>query len=98
LVCKLTQIPPEVWMTLSLEAKKWLLIERKRQQQDEDKSKKSSDTMGNDALTLSEKNKNTSSNIPNQYAKVKNAVKWEEDIQDDTDHGFGFVDEFLEEL
>jgi hypothetical protein len=26
-------------MTLSLEAKKWLLIERKRQQQDEDKSK-----------------------------------------------------------
>jgi hypothetical protein len=46
---------------------------------------------------LSEKNKNTSSNLPNQYAKVKNAVKGEEDIQDDTDHGFGFVDEFLEE-
>jgi hypothetical protein len=25
IVCKLAQIPPEIWMTLPLEAKKWLL-------------------------------------------------------------------------
>jgi hypothetical protein len=29
LVCKLAHAPPEMWMTLSLEAKKWLLNERK---------------------------------------------------------------------
>jgi tellurite resistance-related uncharacterized protein len=40
LECKLAQVPPEIWMTLSLEAKKWLLNERKLQQQEEDKSKK----------------------------------------------------------
>jgi hypothetical protein len=28
MVCKLAQIPPEIWMTLPLEAKKWLLNER----------------------------------------------------------------------
>jgi hypothetical protein len=33
-------VPPEIWMTLSLEAKNRLLNERKRQQQEEDKSKK----------------------------------------------------------
>jgi hypothetical protein len=32
MVCKLAQIPPEIWMTLPLEAKEWLLNERKRQQ------------------------------------------------------------------
>jgi hypothetical protein len=32
MVYKLAQIPPEIWMTLPLEAKKWLLNERKRQQ------------------------------------------------------------------
>jgi hypothetical protein len=32
MVCKLAQVPPEIWMTLSVEAKKWLLNERKRQQ------------------------------------------------------------------
>jgi hypothetical protein len=31
MVCKLAQIPPEIWMTLPLEANKWLLNERKRQ-------------------------------------------------------------------
>jgi hypothetical protein len=63
-----------------LAGKKWLLNERKCQQQEEDKSKKSSDTNGNDALRW---NKNTSSKLPNQYAKVKNAVKGEEEVQDD---------------
>jgi hypothetical protein len=84
-------------MTLSSEAKKWLLNERKHQQQEEDKSKKSSDTNGNDALKLSERNKNTSSKLPNQNAKVKYAVKGEEEVQDDTDQNYGFVDELLEE-
>jgi hypothetical protein len=41
MVCKLVQIPPEIWMTLPLEAKKWLLNESKRQQQEDDKMKKS---------------------------------------------------------
>jgi hypothetical protein len=40
MVCKLAQIPPEIWMTLPLEAKKWLLNERKRQQQEDDKMMK----------------------------------------------------------
>jgi hypothetical protein len=97
LVCKLPQVPPEICMTLSLEAKKWLLNERKRQQQGEDKSKKSSDTNGNDAFKMSERNKNDSSKLPNQYAKVKSAVKGEEEVQDDADHKYEFVDEFLEE-
>jgi hypothetical protein len=37
MVCKSAQIPPEIWMTLPLEAKKWKLNERKRQQQEDDK-------------------------------------------------------------
>jgi hypothetical protein len=41
MVCKLAQIPPEIWMTLPLEAKKWLLNERKRQQQEDDNMNKS---------------------------------------------------------
>jgi hypothetical protein len=97
MVCKLEQVPQEIWMTLSLEAKKWLLNERKRQQQEEDTPKKSSDTNGNGALKMSERNKNTSSKLPNQYAKVKNAAKGEEEVQDDADLNYGFVDELLEE-
>ena len=42
MVCKLAQVPPEIWMTLSVEAKKWLLNEIKRQQQEDDKKKMSS--------------------------------------------------------
>jgi hypothetical protein len=36
LMCKLALVPPEIWMTLSLEAKKWLLNERKQHQKEED--------------------------------------------------------------
>jgi hypothetical protein len=32
IVCKLAQMPLEIWMTLPFEAKKWLFNERKRQQ------------------------------------------------------------------
>jgi hypothetical protein len=40
MVCKLAQIPPEIWMNLPLESNKWLFNERKRQQQVDDKMKK----------------------------------------------------------
>jgi Fe-S cluster biosynthesis and repair protein YggX len=36
MVCKLAQIAPEIWITLPLEGKKWLLNERKRQQQEDE--------------------------------------------------------------
>jgi hypothetical protein len=35
--------------------------------------------------------------MPNQYAKVKNTVKGEEELQDGTEQDYGFIDEFLEE-
>jgi hypothetical protein len=69
------QVTPEIWMALSLGTEKWLLNERECQQQEKDKYKKSSDTNGNNIFKVSERNKNTSSNIPNQDAKVKNTVK-----------------------
>jgi hypothetical protein len=40
MVCKLAQIPQDIWMNLSIDAKIWLLNERKRQQQEDDKRKK----------------------------------------------------------
>jgi hypothetical protein len=40
MVCKLTQIHRGIWLTVPLEGKKWLLNERKRQQQEDDKMKK----------------------------------------------------------
>jgi hypothetical protein len=58
--------------------------------------KRSSDTSGNDAFKISERNKNTLSKLSSQYATFKNAVKGEEEVQDDTDQSYGFVDEFLE--
>jgi hypothetical protein len=39
-VYKLAQIPPDNWMTLSINAKKWLLNERKSQQQEDDRRKR----------------------------------------------------------
>jgi hypothetical protein len=35
--------------------------------------------------------------VPNQYAKVKNTVKGEEELQDGSEQDYGFIDEFLEE-
>ena len=40
MACKLAQIPPDIWMTLPLEAKKWLVNERKLQQIEDEKTKK----------------------------------------------------------
>ena len=95
MVCKLAQIPPEIWMTLSLEAKKWLLNERKRQQQEDEKVKKSLTQRKSAVVTTEEDNSKV--NMPNQYARVKSAVKGEELVQVDKDNTYGFVDEFLEE-
>jgi hypothetical protein len=76
MVCKLAQIPPEIWMTLPLEAKKWLLNERKRQQQEDDKMKKS--LALNKSTAVSNDKDINNSNKPNQYARVKNVAKRKE--------------------
>jgi hypothetical protein len=73
MVCKLAQIPPDIWMTLPLEVKKWLLNERKRQQQADDKMKKSL-ALGKSRASTNDKETNDS-NMPNQYARMKNVAK-----------------------
>jgi hypothetical protein len=55
-ICKLAQVPPEIWMALFVDAKKWLLNETKRQKQ-EDELKKSSNIMSKDTIKVSEKDK-----------------------------------------
>jgi hypothetical protein len=82
-------------MTLPLEAKKWLLNERKPQQQEDDKMKESLALSKSTALP-NDKDTNDS-NLPNQYARVKNVAKGEDVIKDDTDQTYDFVDEFIEE-
>jgi hypothetical protein len=69
MVCKLAQIPADIRMTLPLEAKKWLLNERKRQQQEDDKMKKSLALSKSTAVPNYKETNN--SNMPNQYARVK---------------------------
>ena len=66
MVCKLAQVPPEIWMTLSVDAKKWLLNERKHQKQQDDKLKKSSSSK--DTIKVSEKERNNFSNM--QESKI----------------------------
>jgi hypothetical protein len=90
MVCKLAQIPPEIWMTLPLDAKKWLLNERKRQQQEDDKMNKS---LALSKSTASTNDKGTNnSNLPNQYTKVRNVAKGEDVIKENTDQTYAFVD------
>jgi hypothetical protein len=95
MVCKLAQIPPEIWMTLPLEAKKWLSNERKRQQQEDDKIKKSL-ALSKSTAVPNDKDTNNS-DMSNQYARVKNVAKGDDIIKDNTDQTYAFVDEFLEE-
>jgi hypothetical protein len=95
MICKSAQIPPEIWMTLPLEAKKWLLHERKRQQQEDDKMKKS--LVLSKSTAVSNYKETNNANMPNQYARVKNVAQGEDIIMDNTDHNYAFVDEFLEE-
>jgi hypothetical protein len=72
MVCKLAQITPEILMTLPLEAKKWLLSERKRQQQEDEKMKKSLALSISTAVPNDKETNN--SNMPNQYARVYEIV------------------------
>jgi hypothetical protein len=95
MVCKLAQIPPKIWMTLPLEAKKWLLNERKRQQQEDDKMKKSLALSKSSAV--SDDKDTSNAHMPNQYAKMKIVVIWEKSIKENKDQTYAFVDEFLEE-
>jgi hypothetical protein len=95
-VCKLEQVPLEIWMTLPVEAKKCLLNERKRQQQEDDIKKMTSTSGSKDTTKISDKDENHF-NIPNQYANVKNSLKGEEEIQADKDNTYGFIDEYLRE-
>jgi hypothetical protein len=83
MVCKLAQIPPDIWMTLPLEAKKWLLNERKRQKQKDDKMMKSLALSKSTAVPNDKETSN--SDMPNQYANVKNIAKGEDVINDNID-------------
>jgi hypothetical protein len=95
MVCKLAQIPSEIWMTLSLEAKKWLLNERNRQKQEDEKIKTSLALRKSTAVLNDKEISNHS--MPNQYVRVKNVAKGKDVIKDNTDQSYDFVDEFLEE-
>jgi hypothetical protein len=98
MICKLAQIPPEIWMTLPLEANKWLLNERKRQQQKQQEEDKMKKTLALSKSTAVPNDKDTNNtNMPNQYARVKNVAKGEDVIKENTDQTYAFVDEFLEE-
>jgi hypothetical protein len=95
MVCQPAQTPPEIWMTLSLEAKKWSLNERKRQQQEDEKMKKSL-ALSKSTAVPNDKDTNNS-NLPNQYARVKNVAKGKDVIKENTHQTYAFADEFLEE-
>jgi hypothetical protein len=89
MVCKLAQIPPEIWITLPLEAKKWLLNERKCKQQKDDRIKKSLASIK--SIVVSNDKETSNSNMPNHVAKREDVIK------DNTDQTYAFVDEFLDE-
>jgi hypothetical protein len=50
-----------------------------------------------DTIKVPESDRSNSSYIPNQYAKVKDTMKEEEELQDGLEQDYGFIDEFLEE-
>jgi hypothetical protein len=96
--CKLAQIPPEISKPLSIDAEKWLLNKRKRQQIEDDKLKRS--------IHLDNKNQENSLTevaiIPIfQISKQerKNSSKGEEEILNDTvhDQNYNFINKFMEE-
>jgi hypothetical protein len=60
-------------MTLPLEAMKWLLNERKSQQQNDDKMKKSLDLIK--SIAVSNDKETSNSHIPKQHARVKKCIK-----------------------
>jgi hypothetical protein len=79
MVCNLTQLSLEIWMMIPVEAKKWLLNGQKRQQKQDDSEKRSYSSVSKDISKIFDREKNNS-NILNQYAKVKNDVKGEEEL------------------
>jgi hypothetical protein len=95
MVCKLAQIPPEIWMTLPLEAKKWLLNETKHQQKENEKMKKSLALIKFIAVPNDKKLAILMCQINMQ--EWKNVAKGEDVIKENTDQTFAFVDEFFEE-
>jgi hypothetical protein len=92
IVCKSAQISPEIWMTIPLESKKWLLNERKRKQQEDDKMNKSLALSKSTAATNDKQTNNA--NMPNPYARVKNIAKGENLIKENRDqtHEISLVD------
>jgi hypothetical protein len=71
------------------------LNERKHQQQEDEKMKKASAL--SKPIAVPNYKEASNSNMPNQYARVKNVAKVEDVIKENTDHTYDFVDEFLEE-
>jgi hypothetical protein len=71
------------------------LTERKCQQQEDDKMKKSLALSKSTAIPNDKDTNNA--NMPNQYARVKNVAKGEDVIKENTHQTYAFVDEFLEE-
>jgi hypothetical protein len=82
-------------MTQPSEAKKWLLNERKRQQYENDKIKKS--LALNKSTAVYNDKEISNFNMLIQYTRVKNAAKGEDVIKENTDETYAFVDESLEE-
>jgi hypothetical protein len=72
---------------------------RKRQQQEqqEDYKMKKSSALSKSTAVPHEKDTNNS-NMPNQYARVKNVAKGEDVIKEYTDQTYALVDEFLGEV
>jgi hypothetical protein len=65
------------------------------EQQKDDKINKSLALSKSTAVPYDKETNN--SNMPNQYARVKNVAKGEDVIKENTDQTYDFVDEFLEE-
>jgi hypothetical protein len=72
-----------------------LLHERKHQQQEDDKMKKS--LALSKPLAVPNDKETSNHSMPKQYARVKNVAKEEDVSKDNTDQTYAFVDEFLEE-
>jgi hypothetical protein len=78
---KLAQIPPEIWITLSIDAKNVINDQPIKNQ---------------DPVKVQDK-KYHSTTIPYQYARVKTTLEGKEDLRNDVDQNYTFIDKFLEE-
>jgi hypothetical protein len=55
-------------------------------------------TINKDTIKVPKKDRTNSSNMPNNYAKVKNTMKGEEELQDSTEQDYGFIDALMNSL